>query len=67
MSADSTVHLSASLAKYEEQPDDAYYLGLGKKAAIDAQHKTDALGAALLACNHSILPTTTCFSWAWMP
>ena len=64
VSADSTVHLSKMLAKYEEQPDDAYYLGLGKKAAINSQHKRDALGAALLACNHSILPTTTCFSWA---
>ena len=59
-----TVWLSKSLEKYEEHPDDNYYLGLGKRAALNAQHRADVLGAALLTCNHSTSPRTSCFSWA---
>ena len=64
VSAAETVHLPKTHAPYASQPDDAYYLGLGKQAVLDAAPHRDVLGQALLACNHSSSPHTTCFSWS---
>ena len=62
VSAAETVHLPKTQAIYASQPDDAYYLGLGKQAVLDAAPHRDTLGQALLACNHSSAPRTTCCS-----
>jgi len=50
--------------QYEPHPDESYYLGLGKAAALQAAATRDALGAALLSCNASSSAGTSCFSWA---
>ena len=57
------VWLPKSFAKYVDRPDDAYYLGLGKSSALEAAKQGDVLGSALLACNHSSIPSTSCFTW----
>ena len=64
ISAAERVHLPKTQAIYASLPDDAYYLGLGKQAVLDAAPHGDVLGQALLACNHSSAPHTTCFSWS---
>ena len=57
------VWLGKTHEQYAEKADESYYLGFGKQAALNASTKGDALGAALLACNHSASPGVSCFSW----
>ena len=61
---DQPVWLPKTRAQYGAAAgDDSYYLGLGKRAALDAAAHSDVLGTALLSCNHSSAPTS-CFTWS---
>ena len=44
---------------YTQGTDEAYYLGMGKDAALRAAGAGDVLGRALLSCNHSAAPRTS--------
>ena len=48
---------------YTQGPDERYYLGLGKQAVLEGSKTRDVLGSALLSCNHSSAPASSCFSW----
>lgn len=57
------VHLPKSYEPYSPEPDDAYYLGLGKQAVLSA--KWDMLGDAILNSCAEKTPTTQLCEPTW--